>query len=190
LRSLLGLTRLDNQSNTTIREKLKAGHIVDEIRSYENNWLQHVKRMEHSRIPRIVPEYKPKGKRNIVRPKNKMQRPTGSSRLSSHRTGPRCPTSVYVHDDDVDGDVDVQVIQNKYLRVITQSPRCTPISYLHYVNGIDYLQPYILSLANRFYSYCPEHYNPLIRFIANYPLQDLLKLYKKYKHQRPKHILL
>jgi hypothetical protein len=31
--------------------------------------------------------------------KNKMERPTASSRLSFHRTGPRCPTSVYVHDE-------------------------------------------------------------------------------------------
>jgi hypothetical protein len=39
--------------------------------------------------------------------KNKIDRPTASSRLSSHRTGPRCPTSVYLHDDnDDDGDDD------------------------------------------------------------------------------------
>jgi hypothetical protein len=33
-----------------------------------------------------------------------MERPTASSRLSFHRTGPRCPTSVYVHDDDDEDD--------------------------------------------------------------------------------------
>jgi hypothetical protein len=33
LRSLLELTRLDNQRNTTTREKLKVEHIVDEIQS-------------------------------------------------------------------------------------------------------------------------------------------------------------
>jgi hypothetical protein len=27
---------------------------VDEIQSYQNNWLQHVKRMEHSKIPRMA----------------------------------------------------------------------------------------------------------------------------------------
>jgi hypothetical protein len=31
-----------------------------------------------------------------------MQRPTAPSRLSFHRTGSRCPTPVYVHDDDDD----------------------------------------------------------------------------------------
>jgi hypothetical protein len=32
--------------------------------------------------------------------KNKMERSTASSRFSFHRTGPACPTSGYVHDDD------------------------------------------------------------------------------------------
>jgi hypothetical protein len=48
LRSLLGLTGLDHPRNTTIREKLKVEHIVDEIQSYQKNCLQHVKRMERS----------------------------------------------------------------------------------------------------------------------------------------------
>jgi cell fate (sporulation/competence/biofilm development) regulator YmcA (YheA/YmcA/DUF963 family) len=59
----LGLTRLDHQRNTTIREKLKVEHIVDEIESYQKNWLQHVEKMEHSRIPRMALEYTPMGKR-------------------------------------------------------------------------------------------------------------------------------
>jgi hypothetical protein len=71
LRSLLGLTRSDHQRNTTVREKLKVEHVVDEIQSYLNNWLQHVKRMEHSRIPRMALEYKPKIKRDVGRPKTR-----------------------------------------------------------------------------------------------------------------------
>jgi hypothetical protein len=70
LRSLLGLTRLDYQSNTTIRQKLKVQHIVHKIHSYQMNWL-HVKTMEHSRIPRMALEYQPKGKREIGRPKTR-----------------------------------------------------------------------------------------------------------------------
>ena len=72
LRSLLGQTRVDHQRNTTIREKRKkVEHIVDEIQSYQKNWLQHVKRMEHSRIPRKALEYQPKGKRDVGRPKTR-----------------------------------------------------------------------------------------------------------------------
>ena len=37
LRSLLGLTRLEHQMNTTVREKLKAEHIADETQSYQKN---------------------------------------------------------------------------------------------------------------------------------------------------------
>jgi hypothetical protein len=35
-----------------------------------------------------------------------MERPAASWRLSFRRTGPKCPTSVYVHDDDEDDDHD------------------------------------------------------------------------------------
>jgi hypothetical protein len=69
LRSLLGPTRSDHQRNTTMREKLKVGHRVNEIQSCQKNWLQHVKRLEHSRILRMALKHKTKGKRNIDRPK-------------------------------------------------------------------------------------------------------------------------
>jgi hypothetical protein len=49
----------------------KVEHIVDEIQSCQNNWLQHVKRMEHSRTPRMAMDYKPKDKRDIDRPKTR-----------------------------------------------------------------------------------------------------------------------
>jgi hypothetical protein len=72
LKSLLGQTRVAHQRNTIIREKRKkVEHIVDEIQSYQKNWLQHVKRMEHSRIPRMALEYQPKGKRDVGRPKTR-----------------------------------------------------------------------------------------------------------------------
>jgi hypothetical protein len=71
LRSLLGLTMLEHQRNTRIREKLKVEHKVDEIQSYQKNWLQRVKRTEHSRILRMAMEYKPKGKSDIGRPKTR-----------------------------------------------------------------------------------------------------------------------
>ena len=71
LRALLGLTRLDHQRNTIIREKLKVEHIVDDIKSYKKNWLQHVKRMEHARVHWMALEYKPKGKSDIDRPETR-----------------------------------------------------------------------------------------------------------------------
>jgi hypothetical protein len=51
---------------STIRKKLKVEHTVDEIQNYQKNWLQYVKRMEHSRILKMALEYQPKGKRDMV----------------------------------------------------------------------------------------------------------------------------
>jgi hypothetical protein len=58
----------------------------------------------------------------------------------------------------------------------------------HRITGIEYIQPYILRLAERFYSdlYVP-YKSP---YTIQYTLQDLHKLYKRYKHKRPKHALL
>ena len=69
MRSFLGMTMLDHQMNTTTRKKLKVEHIVDAIQNYQKNWLQHVKRTEHSRILSMAMEYKPKGRGDIGRPK-------------------------------------------------------------------------------------------------------------------------
>jgi hypothetical protein len=61
--------RQSNEYNNL--RKTKADHIVDEIQNYQKTWLQHVKMMEHSRIPRMALEYQPKGKRDIGRPKTR-----------------------------------------------------------------------------------------------------------------------
>jgi hypothetical protein len=70
-RSLLGLTSSDHQRNTTVWEKLKVEQTVDGTQSYQKNWLQHVQRMEHSRVPRMALEYQPKGKSNTAQPKTR-----------------------------------------------------------------------------------------------------------------------
>jgi hypothetical protein len=48
-----------------------AQNIVTEIKQYQEKWLQHVQRMETNRIPRHALQYKPKGRRNIRRPRKK-----------------------------------------------------------------------------------------------------------------------
>jgi hypothetical protein len=84
----------------------------------------------------------------------------------------------------------LQVVQNKCLRVISTSPRLTPIFRLHYSLSIDYIQSYVRQLASRFYSKCQSHHNPLIGSIGQYTLHDLNTMYRRCKHKRPKHILL
>jgi hypothetical protein len=51
-------------------------------------------------------------------------------------------------------------------------------------------QTYVRRIAARFHSHCALHPNPLIGSIGQYNLSDLTKMYKRYKHKRPKHCLL
>ena len=84
----------------------------------------------------------------------------------------------------------LQTVQNKCLRVISNSPRDTPILLLHTNLGVDLIQTYIRHLAARFYAQCQHHPNPLIGNTGNYTIPELAALYRRYKHKRPKHILL
>ena len=52
------------------------------------------------------------------------------------------------------------------------------------------IQDFVYLLTDKFFNSCPTHPNPLISSIGNYSLADLHCQYKKYKHKRPKHILL
>jgi len=71
-RHLLGITKLDKEKNQCIRGKTGAQNIVKEIKQYKEKWLQHVQRMDTNRIPKKkAPQYKPKGRRNIGRPRKR-----------------------------------------------------------------------------------------------------------------------
>jgi len=52
-------------------EKTGAENIVKEIKQYQEKWLQHVQRMDTNRIPKQALQYKPKGRRNIGRPRKR-----------------------------------------------------------------------------------------------------------------------
>jgi hypothetical protein len=71
LRQLLEITKLDKEKNQTIGEKLGVQNIVKEIKQYQQKWLQHVQRMDTNRIPKQSLQYKPKGRRNIGRPRKR-----------------------------------------------------------------------------------------------------------------------
>ena len=68
LRHLLGITKLDKEKNQCIRQKTGAQNIVNEIKQYQEKWLQHVQRMDTKRLPKQALQYKPKGRKNIGRP--------------------------------------------------------------------------------------------------------------------------
>jgi hypothetical protein len=58
-----------NENNNS--RKLKVKHTIDKIQSYQKNWPQRVKMMEHARIPMMALQYQPKGKGDIGRPKTR-----------------------------------------------------------------------------------------------------------------------
>jgi len=71
LRHLLGLTKLDKEKNQCIRGKTGAQNIVKEIKQYQKKWLQHIQRMDTNMIPKQALQYKPKGRRQIGRPRKR-----------------------------------------------------------------------------------------------------------------------
>jgi hypothetical protein len=48
-----------------------AQNIVKEIKQHQEKWLQHLQRMDTKRIPKQELQYKPKGRRNIGRPRKR-----------------------------------------------------------------------------------------------------------------------
>ena len=73
LRHLLGITKLDKEKNQWIRKKTGAQNIVKEIKQYQKKWLQHLQRMDTNRLPKLALQYKPKGRRNVGRPKKRLR---------------------------------------------------------------------------------------------------------------------
>jgi len=69
-RHLLGITKLDTEKNQCIKGKTRA-QIVKEIKQYQEKWQQHIQRMETNRIAKQALQYKPKGRRNIGRPRKR-----------------------------------------------------------------------------------------------------------------------
>jgi len=70
-RHLLGITKLEKEKNQCIREKTGAQNIVQEIKQYQKKWLQNVQRMDTNRISKQALKYRPKGRRNVGRPKKR-----------------------------------------------------------------------------------------------------------------------
>jgi hypothetical protein len=54
--------------DTQIAKKLKITTIWDKLLEYKRNWIQHVNRMPCNRLPRIMKNYSPTGRKNHGRP--------------------------------------------------------------------------------------------------------------------------
>ena len=84
LRHLLGITKLDKEKNQCIRQKTGAQNTVKEIKQYQEKWLQYVQRMDTNKITKQALQYKPKGRRNIGRPRTRWR---DQLRLEDYGTG-------------------------------------------------------------------------------------------------------
>ena len=51
LRPLVGYTLYYHKTNDYIRRELRITGIIDKIGEYRRNWLSHLQRMSHNRIP-------------------------------------------------------------------------------------------------------------------------------------------
>ena len=102
LRHLLGITKLDKEKNQSIRKKNGVQNIVKEIKQYQQKWLQHVQRMGTNRLPKQALQYRPKGRRNLGRPRKRW---TDQIHLEDYGTG-NTPNPLFYHDDDDDDDDD------------------------------------------------------------------------------------
>jgi hypothetical protein len=68
MRSTAGYNWADYKTNTQIAKELKITQILDKLLEYKKNWIKHVNRMPSNRLPRVMKQYSPTGKRNHGRP--------------------------------------------------------------------------------------------------------------------------
>jgi ABC-type ATPase involved in cell division len=64
MRRTAGYAWTDHKTNTEIAKELNITLVLDKIQDYRRKWIQHVNRMPHNRLPRLIKNYTPKGKSN------------------------------------------------------------------------------------------------------------------------------
>jgi len=73
LRSVKGYTRLNKIRIEVIRKELEISGIQDVRAKYKQNWINHLERMDSTRLPKQDRNYKPRGRRGRGRPRKRWQ---------------------------------------------------------------------------------------------------------------------
>ena len=73
LRSVTGYTRLDKIRSEVIKKELESSGIQDVRLKYKQNWINHLERMDNTRLPKHALNYKPRGRRDRGRPRKRWQ---------------------------------------------------------------------------------------------------------------------
>ena len=68
MRRTAGYTWTDYKTNSHIAKELEITPVLDKLLEYKRNWIKHVNRMPRDRLPRIMKNYSPTGRRNRGRP--------------------------------------------------------------------------------------------------------------------------
>ena len=71
LRVIKGVTRRDRLRNVDIRNELGITSILDIVERNKLRWYGHVQRMEEDRLPKIMLEWTPQGRRPVGRPRRR-----------------------------------------------------------------------------------------------------------------------
>ena len=74
LRSVKGYTRLNKIRSEVIRKELEISRIQDVRSKHKQNWINHIERMDNTRLPKHALNYKPRGRRYRGRPRKWWQR--------------------------------------------------------------------------------------------------------------------
>ena len=75
LRRSARISKLDRKTNEYIRHKMnKQDTILDEITRKQLVWYGHVDRMDPSRLPKIMINWKPEGRKKRGRPQENLER--------------------------------------------------------------------------------------------------------------------
>ena len=68
-----GHTCTDYKANKEFAKQLNITPVLYKIQDYRRNWLQHINRMPPNRLPRIMKNYSPKGRRYQGRPLKRLR---------------------------------------------------------------------------------------------------------------------
>ena len=96
MRRTAGYIWNDYKTNAQIAKELKITQILDKLLEYKRNWIQHVNRMLRNRLPRVMKQYFPTGKRNHGRP---LKRLLVTWDRNGSTSGPN-PWQIYDDDDE------------------------------------------------------------------------------------------
>ncbi|KAJ4439274.1 hypothetical protein ANN_07394 [Periplaneta americana] len=64
-----GYTKWDHKRNEDVMEELQLEPVVNHVKHYQKNWINHLHRMRTDRIPKVMLHYRPNGKRSLGRPR-------------------------------------------------------------------------------------------------------------------------